>query len=728
MRILVLLLLALFAAPAAAQPIVPLAPERRAAIEARIDDLLARMTLEEKVGQLNLAGSHDVDPEDIRRGLVGGVMNVVEPPHVNRMQRLARASRLGIPLILGLDAVHGFRTMFPLPLGQASTWNMRLIESAAEWTAREGRAVGLHWTFAPMVDMSRDPRWGRVIEGAGEDVFYANAVAAARTRGYQRGGMAATPKHFAGYGAVEQGRDYNSTWIPTAQLYDWHLPPFRAALDAGALTVMAAFNALNGVPATAHAGLLRDILKRDWAFDGFVVSDFNSIGELVHHGVAADDAAAARLALNAGIDVDMVGYVYFHHLANEVRAGRVPIDRIDDAVRRVLRVKFRLGLFDEGEIDAQRALVQLETPQARMAAREVARESMILLKNDGVLPLRPDRDHRRIAIVGALAAHRDDNPWPGPEGSRPPTPETVVDALGRLAPGAEIAYAPAVDKTCGEAWRDREGALRAAAAADVVVAVLGEDCLHIGEAASRTRLDLPGVQQEVLEALVAAGKPVVLVLMTARPLVLTWADRNVAAILQTFHPGVEGRTAIAEILLGLVNPSGRSTFSYPRSVGQIPIYHDRLPTGRPLVDSTERWKSRFMDEDLEPLYPFGFGLSYTRFAYEDLRLSSERMSTDGEIEASVTIRNVGDRAGAEVAQLYVRHLVASRSRPLRQLKGFEKIELAPGEARRLTFRLAARDLGFHDDQGRYVVERGPFRLGVGPDARVELTASFAVEP
>jgi beta-glucosidase len=717
------LVFAVLAVPALTQPIAPLSPERRAEIDRRVEALLARMTLEEKVGQLNLAGGHDVDPADIQAGRVGGIMNVTETADINGLQRLARSSRLGIPLIFGLDAVHGYRTIFTWPLGQASTWNPRLVELAAEWTAREARAAGMHWTFAPMVDMSRDPRWGRVMEGSGEDVFHAQVIAAARTRGYQRGGLAATPKHFAGYGAVDQGRDYNSTWIPTSLLFDFHIPPFQAAIEAGALTVMAAFNAVNGLPATAHRWLLTDVLKQRLGFDGFVVSDFNSIGELVHHGVARDDAEAARLAISAGIDVDMVGYVFHRHLADEVRAGRVPMSRVDDAVRRVLRVKLHLGLFDQPEIDRAAAIRAHQTPEARQAAIDVARESFILLKNDGVLPLQPEI--RRIAVVGALAVHRDDNPWPGPEGSRPPEPETVLEAIRRLAPsGTQVEFARGTRTVCGHEFEDKHEAVRIAREADVVVAVLGEDCLYIGEAASRTRLDLPGIQPRLFDALVRTGKPVVLVLMTGRPHVLVEANERAAAILQTYHPGGDGRSVIAEMLFGWTNPSGRTTFSFPRSVGQIPIHYDQLPTGRPLVSPDERWKSRFMDEALEPLFPFGFGLSYTTFAYSDVAVSAPRMGRNGVITVSATVTNTGRRAGKEVVQLYVRQLVARRSRPVRQLKGFEKVELAPGESRRVSFSLRAADLGYHDDDGNYAVDPGPFRVGVGGDSRADLTAAF----
>jgi len=715
----------LLASPASARPIVRPAPAAAAEIERRIDQLLARMTLTEKIGQLNLAGRHDVDRDLIRQGRVGAIMNSVEPDEVNEFQRIARASRLGIPLLLALDAIHGFRTMFPLSLGQASTWNPALIEEAARITAQEGRAVGLHWTFGPMIDMSRDPRWGRVHEGGGEDVHFASVVAAARTRGYQAGGLAATPKHFAGYGAAEQGRDYNSTWIPTAQLHDLHLPPFRAALAEGALTVMAAFNALNGLPATAHRGLLTELLKERWGFDGVVVSDFNSIGELVHHGVARDDAEAGRLAINAGIDVDMVGYIFQNHLEREVRDGRVAIARIDDATKRVLRLKFRLGLFEEGEVDGARALTQLETPAARASARRVAREAAILLTNrDDVLPIAPAT--RRIAVVGYLASHQDDNPWPGPPGSQPPRPETVVQAMRRLAPaGTTVEFEAGLADANGLAFADRDRALSIARAADMIVAVLGEAGDFIGEAASRTTLGLPGVQDAFLEELAATGKPVVLVLATGRPLVLTRHAEITAAILQTFHGGTEGRTAIAEILFGAVSPSGRVPMSYPRSVGQIPVYYDYLPTGRPPAPG-ERWRSIFLDERNEPLFPFGHGLTYTRFAYSGLALDRARIAADGTLAVSVDVRNTGARAGQEVVQVYVRQIRARRSRPVRQLKAFEKIALAPGETKRVTLTIRAADLGYHDDEGRYHVDPGPFRLFVGTGGETTLEGAFEV--
>jgi beta-glucosidase len=696
-----------------------------ARIEARIEALLKRMTLEEKVGQLNLIGRTDKLPLDMfRTGRAGAAMNFIDPREILAAQKAAAESRLKIPLIIGLDAVHGVATYFPLPLGQASSFNPALVERSAEWVAREASAAGINWTFAPMVDMSRDPRWGRVLEGAGEDVHLANLMSAARTRGYQAGGLAATVKHFAGYGAGEGGRDYNSTWIPTAQLHDYHLPPFRAALQAGSLSVMAAFNALNGLPTTAHRPLLTGILRERWGFRGFVVSDFDSIGELVRHGVAADKAEAARKAITAGIDLDMMGEVYMTHLADEVRAGRVPMRVVDEAVRRVLRVKFHIGLFERPMVDPARTGDLLQTREARAAARDMAREAIILLKNDeDILPLKPA--HRRIALIGAMARHEEEKAWTDPAGiPRKEATKTLYDALAeRLKDGQTLTHAKGVSDNCGTTFAEKDKALDDARAADIVILMLGEDCAFMGEGASRTRLTLPGVQQPLLEEVTALGKPVVLILATGRPLVLTWADRHVAAILQTFHGGTEGRTALAEVLTGEVNPSAKVPMSFPRSEGQIPVYHDQLPTGRPQT-VRQRYESIYMDEANEPLYPFGFGLSYTRFTLGDMRVETPRVSRAGVVRVSVEIANRGEREGAEVVQLYVRQRVASRSRPMRQLKAFEKVWLKPGEARRITLSVPATELGFHDDEGRLLTEPGPFEVFVGRSSEAALSGRF----
>jgi len=725
MRFLLVMLCLVVGFSAEARPIVPPTPERAAEIERRITDLIARMTIEEKAGQLNMISKPDgpAPIDAVRRGESGACLNVIEPAEIESLRQAARESRLGLPIMFGLDAVHGYRTIFPLPIGQASTWNMDLVERAAFWTGHEAYAVGIDQTFAPMVDMSRDPRWGRVLEGGGEDAFLASEVAAARTRGYQRGGVAATVKHFIGYGAAEAGRDYNSTWIPTSKLWDLHMPPFVASLEAGSLTAMAAFNALNGVPATAHRGMLTDTLRGRLGFDGFVVSDFNSIGELVMHGMAQDAADSARLAILAGIDMDMEGTVYQRFLPRLVAEGKVPMAVVDEAVRRVLRVKFRLGLFERQPIDINRVAEQLETPPARADARTVSRESLVLLTNrDSILPLRPEA--RRIALVGPLAVYKDDKPWTGPGYMVSPPVENVLEALVRLAPERSFIEVPGLADRCGAAFANRAEAVRRAGEADLIIAVMGEDCDEIGEAASRTRLGLPGVQDQLLADLVATGKPVILVLKTGRPMVLSWHAQNMAAILQTFHPGIEGRTAIAEVLLGLFNPSGKSVMSYPRSEGQIPVYYDHLPTGRPLVDPTERFKSRWLDEVNEPMFAFGFGLSYTSFRVSDLEILTPRVPVAGTLEARVRVTNTGQRAGQEVVQLYARQLHASRSRPVRSLVGFDKVMLQPGESRVVTFRIPARRLGFHDDEARFRVEAAPFRLFAGNSSNADLAADF----
>jgi beta-glucosidase len=697
------------------------------AIESRIDGLLRRMTLEEKVGQLHLYGRREgFDHGEIRAGRVGNVMNFISPAEVAAVQKAARESRLGIPLLIGLDAVHGVSTYFPLPLGQAATFNPALVEEAALWTGREARALGVNWTFAPMVDMGRDPRWGRLLEGAGEDVHLANVIAAARTRGYQAGGVAATVKHFVGYGGGEAGRDYNTAWIPAEQLHDLHLPPFRASLDAGSLSVMAAFNSVNGVPATAHKPMLQDLLRGRWGFRGLVVSDFGSIPELMAHGIARDEAEAARKALAAGVDIDMMGFVYARHLAAEVRAGRVPMAQLDRAVRRVLRVKFHAGMDRIADIDPRTAEAALQSAPALDAARRIARESIILLENDGILPLRAERS-ARVAVIGALARPDQERVWTDPAGVPRKPIEGMDAALARLlGPGVSIGFAPGVNNYCGHAFADRDGALALAREADAIVAKLGEDCEFMGEGASRTRLTLPGVQDELLEALIATGKPVILVLATGRPLVLSHLKGRVAALVQTFHAGSEGRTAIAEVLTGAFNPSGKTPMSFPRSVGQIPVYYDHLPTGRPETPGRFRYESIFIDERNTPLYPFGYGQSYTRFSFDELQVETPMVMAGGAARISVRITNAGAQMGQEVAQLYVRQPLASISRPVRQLKAFTKLALKPGENRRVTFMVEARDLGYHDAQGRLVIEPGLFDVYVGNSSLATLKGSFTL--
>ncbi|WP_296575981.1 glycoside hydrolase family 3 N-terminal domain-containing protein [Phreatobacter sp.] len=726
------LLLAIAPLPALAQQ--PPAPPALAwktgaearAIERRIDALLARMTTAEKIGQLNLRGrGDDFRPEWIAQGRTGAVMNFTEPTEIAAVRAQVARSRLQIPLILGLDAINGFATYFPQPIGQAATFNPRLVELASYWSAREARATGINWTFAPMIDMTRDARWGRNMEGAGEDVHLASVVAAARVAGYHRGGLATSAKHFIGYGAAEGGRDYNSVWIPVSELWDYQMPAFRAAIAAGTFTVMTSLSAMNGIAATGDRTLVTDILKGRLGFRGFVVSDFDSVRELINHGMAADRAEAARKAFLAGVDMDMMSGAYDAHLADEIRAGRVPAAALDEAVRRVLRVKFHMGLFEEPPFDPTTAARDMATPAARADSLAVARESIVMLRNrEAILPLRPSV--RSIAVVGGAATHQEDWQYSDNAGLPRVRPPKLPDELSRLlGPDVAISFAPGLATHCNLAAGDTAGAVRTAEAADVVVVMLGEDCEQIGEGTSRAHLDLPPVQQTLLDALIATGKPVVVILHTTRPFVLTrFADR-VAAILQAFHLGTEGRTALAEVMTGRTNPSGKLPMTFPRATGQVPIYYDALPTGRPRLTNA-RYETGYTDEKLEPLYPFGFGLSFSRFTFDALTLDAPRVARNGTVSGSVRVSNVSGPAGKEVVQVYVRQMVGSRSRPVRQLRFFEKVEVGAGGHATVRFAIPVRSLGFHDDQARYRVEPGAYEIYVGNDSNATLTARFTV--
>jgi len=696
------------------------------AIEGRIDALLARMTMAEKIGQLNLRGrGDDFRPEWIESGRTGAVMNFTSPAEVRAVRDRVARSRLKIPLIIGLDAVNGFATYLPQPIGWASTFNPRLIELAAYWSAREARAAGINWTFAPMIDMTRDARWGRIMEGAGEDVHLASVAAAARVAGYHRGGLATSAKHFVGYGAAEGGRDYNSVWIPVSQLWDYQIPPFRAAIDAGAFTVMTSLSAMNGVASTGDRPLIADILKRRLGFRGFVVSDFDSVRELMNHGMAADRAEAARKAFLAGVDMDMMSGAYDAHLADEIRAGRVTEAALNEAVRRVLRVKFHMGLFDEPPYDPALAARDMATPQARADSLAVARESIVMLRNhESLLPIRPSV--RSIAVIGGAATHQEDWQYSDNAGLPRVRPPKLPDELSRLlGPGVAVSFAPGLATHCNLAPGDTTGAVRTAEAADLVVIMLGEDCEQIGEGTSRAHLDLPPVQQALLDAVIGAGRPVVVILHTTRPFVLTrFADR-VGAILQAFHLGTEGRTALAEVMTGRVNPSGKLPMTFPRATGQVPIYYDRLPTGRPRLTDA-RYETGYTDEKLEPLYPFGFGLSFSRFGFDRLTLDAPTAPLSGSIAGSVRVTNTAGPAGQEVVQVYVHQKVGSRSRPLRQLRFFQKVEVGAGGEATVRFSIPVRSLGFHDDQARYRVEPGEYEIFVGNDSNATLSATVRV--
>lgn len=696
-------------------------------IEAKVAALMARMTLAEKIGQLNfpsLAFPYELQLEGVKQGRIGNMLNVVNPDHLRQFKDAAAHSRLGIPLLYAIDAIYAFRVAFPVPIAWAATWRPELAELAAEMIALETAQGGINLTFAPMIDISRDPRWGRVIEGAGEDPFLASAFAAARVKGYRKGGLATAAKHFVGYGAPEGGRDYNGAQISAAELFDRYIPPFAAAIAAGTETVMASFNTVNGVPVTANRWLITDVLKERLGFDGIVMSDFVAIPELLNHGVAADLAEASRKALHAGIDLDMAGRAYDRTLEEQVASGHVPMAEIDAAVRRVLTVKYRMGLFEDSPGGARQIPPAATEIRAREAARAVARESFVLVKNSGAtLPITPRSG--TIALVGAAALSTNDHSWYGPARLEKPQTETLKDALqSRLAKGQRMLFAEGFADPCGTALKDKAGAIKTARAADLVVLVLSEDCAISGEGASRADLGLSGVHREMLDALAEAGKPIALVMETGRPLALAAAHEKVAALMVAWHPGTEGRVALAEILTGQFAPSGKLPMTFPRSVGQVPISYNDLPTSRP--STGDRYTTGYLDEKPTPLYAFGHGLSYTTFAYSGLKVSAPGMARGGSVEIRFDIQNTGTRSGQEVAQLYTRQLVAARSRPMRELKGFQKITLKPGQRKSVRFTLRASDLAYHDDDGNAVIEPGKFAVFVGGSSAADLEGAFTL--
>ena len=698
-----------------------------AEIETRIDALLARMSLDDKLGQM-FAGGWDTrfDDAQVREGRVGILSGVETAEEMARLQTLARASRLGIPLIFTRDSLHGYRTLAPVPLGLAATFDPEVIASVGRMTGQEAASQGMHLTFSPMIDLTRDPRWGRVVEGAGEDPFLTRLFTKAMVSGLAEGGLQATLKHFVGYGAVRAGRDYAEAELSVPTLHDLHLPPFRTGLEAGAQIVMSAFSVLNGVPVTADRRLLTDLLRGAWGFDGIVVSDWDAIRELMPHGVAGSREEAAFLAVTAGIDVDLASGLYREQLPGLIASGRVPTARIDEAVRRVLRVKYRFGLFDAGVtpvVDPAAAAGAWSTPELRAVALEAARRSIVLLKNDGgLLPL--VRPPKRIAVIGAAARDAGDmmGSW-GAKAERGDTPIFLDELAARLKPfGTRVSFAEGCDDAC-RSTEGFEAAARVAERADLIVAVLGEPWFLTAESTSRTRLGLPNHQQALLDRLAATGRPIVLVTLAGRPMVMVDAWPKAKAVLYAFSPGTLGARALVDVLTGEVNPSGRLPMSLPRAVGQLPLSYDMLPTGRPPSPGDEL-AARYVDEAVTPFLPFGYGLSYTGFAYEDLRLSVARVGPGDTVTASVTVRNTGARAGREIVQLYVHDPVASRSRPLRQLKGVARVDLAPGEAKRVEIALPVAELAFADDEGRRLLEAGRFDVFVGGSSAAEPTASF----
>lgn len=728
-----------------------------------IDQLMKKMTLEEKIGQLNLpvtgeittgqAKSSDV-AKRIRNGEVGGLFNLKGVERIREVQRQAvEESRLGIPLLFGMDVIHGYETIFPIPLGLSCTWDMKAIEESARIAAVEASADGISWTFSPMVDVSRDPRWGRVSEGNGEDPFLGAAIARAMIRGYQGKDMSrndeimACVKHFALYGASEAGRDYNTVDMSRQRMFNEYMLPYQAAVEASVGSVMASFNEVDGVPATGSKWLMTDVLRKQWGFDGFVVTDYTGINEMIDHGMG-DQQTVAALALNAGVDMDMVSDAFSGTLKKSVEEGKVSAAAIDAACRRILEAKYKLGLFDNPYkyCDVNRPKKQIFTKEHRAIARKTASESFVLLKNEGVLPL---SKKGTIAVVGPLANTRSNMPGTWSVAAVLDNAPSLVEGLREVvgdrakvvtAKGSNLIGDANYEKRATMFGRelhrdnrtDRElldEALKVAAGADVIVAALGESSEMSGESSSRTNLEMPDVQRALLQELLKTGKPVVLVLFTGRPLVLTWEEEHVPAILNVWFGGSEAAYAISDVLFGDVNPSGKLTATFPQNVGQIPLFYNHKNTGRPLQEGRwfEKFRSNYLDVSNEPLYPFGYGLSYTTFAYSDIHLSSTEMSADGELTATVTVTNTGSRDGAEVVQLYIRDLVGSVTRPVKELKGFEKIFLKAGESRKVSFSITPELLKFYNYDLQFVCEPGDFDVMIGGNSRDVKKARFLLK-
>jgi beta-glucosidase len=726
-------------------------------LERKVDSVLKLMTLEEKVGQLNQyngfweitgptpkEGQAAKKYDDLKKGLVGSMLNVRGVKDVRALQKIAvEETRLGIPLIFGFDVIHGYKTISPIPLAESASWDMEAIKRSAAMAADEASAVGLNWTFAPMVDVARDARWGRVMEGAGEDTFLGSEIAVARVQGFQGTDLAATntilacAKHFAGYGFAESGRDYNTVDVSETTLQNTIFPPFKAAVDAGVRTFMNSFNELNGIPATGNRYLQRQILKGDWNFDGFVVSDWGSINEMIAHGYAKDSKQAAEIAIKAGSDMDMESSAYVGHLVELVQEGKVSENLIDDAARRILKVKFELGLFDNPYkyCDETREKETVGSAKFQEEVLDMAKKSIVLLKNENeLLPLK--KSGLKIALIGALA-----NDKTSPLGSWriAADDESAVSVLEGLQKydGNKLSYVKGADVSIGRTqfvWEtkinmtDKSGfpeAIVAAKQADVVIMVLGEHGLQSGEGRSRSDLGLPGVQQELLETIFKANPNVVLVLNNGRPLASPWADENIPAIVEAWHLGTQSGNAIAQVLYGDYNPSGKLPMTFPRNVGQVPIYYNYKNTGRPVMNEPESvfW-SHYIDVENTPLYPFGYGLSYSKFEYSDLKLSDASFSKNGKIVVSVKVKNTGKVTGKEVVQLYIRDLIGSVTRPVKELKGFEMIELKANETKEVTFSIDNKTIEFYTANNKWEAEPGDFNVFVGGSSAKTLQMDF----
>lgn len=725
-------------------------------LDKKVSTLLKKMTLEEKVGQLNQyngfwevtgpkpqEGNAAKKYQDLKNGYVGSMLNVKGVKDVRALQKIAvEETRLGIPLLFGFDVIHGYKTISPIPLAESASWDLEAIKASAAMAAEEAGAVGINWTFAPMVDVGRDARWGRVMEGAGEDPYLGSLIAKARVEGFQgdfssNKNILACAKHFAGYAFAESGRDYNTVDIGESTLHNIVLPPFKAAVDAGVMSFMNSFNELNGIPATGNAYLQRKILKGDWGFQGFMVSDWGSILEMQLHGYAKDLKQSAQFAINAGSDMDMESHAYVGHLVQLVREGKVKESTIDDAVKRILRTKFLLGLFDNPYkyCDEAHEIATVGKPEFQQTVLDMAKKSIVLLKNEKeLLPLK--KAGQKIALIGALASDKTSPLGNWRLAADENSAVSVLEGLQAYKEN-ELTFAKGADVVTEEPkfvfeakinTTDKSGfpeAIEAAKKADVVVMVLGEHGLQSGEARSRVDIGLPGVQQELLEAIYAVNKNIVLVLQNGRPLAIPWADKNIPAIVEAWQLGAQSGNAVAQVLYGDYNPSGKLPMTFPRNVGQVPIYYNHKNTGRPyaLDPGTVFW-SHFIDEENAPLYPFGYGLSYAKFDYSDLKLSSPSFKTGGKIEVSITVTNSGKVAGKEVVQLYIHDLFASVTRPIKELKGFEMIELQPNESKKVIFTVDAKMLEFYTANNKWEAEVGDFKVFVGGNSAQNLQADF----
>ncbi|HRZ96177.1 MAG TPA: beta-glucosidase BglX [Paludibacter sp.] len=710
----------------------------------RVDSVLRLMTIDEKIGQLVLySSSWDITGstikedyiDDIRKGKCGNIFNAHTVAFVSKLQKIAvEESRMKIPLLFGYDVIHGHKTIFPISLGESASWDMEAIEKGARVAAIESAASGLNWTFAPMCDISVEPRWGRVSEGAGEDPFLGSKIAEARVRGFQGTNnnlsdsltILACVKHFAAYGAPQAGRDYNTVDMSKRVFLETYLPPYKAAIHAGAMSIMTSFNELDGVPSTGNKYLLTDLLRNELGFTGFVVTDYTSINEMVNHGVVANEDEAGLLAIKAGVDMDMQGEVYSKYLKKQVENGLVDVKLIDDAVRRVLRVKFMLGLFDDPYkyCNPTREKRLIYAPEHLNAALDVAKKSIVLLKNENqVLPLRKGE---KIAVIGELADSKRDllGSWKAAGDWK--FMKSILDELKEYNGAQNVIYA----EGCKKMGEDRSGfskAMATARKASKIVLVIGEDAEWSGEAASRTNINIPGVQTELLKQLKTLNKPIILVLMNGRPLVLSKENELADAMLESWFPGTMGGKAITEVLFGEYNPSGKLTMTFPLNLGQVPIYYYAKNTGRPIYIENPKYKSRYIDSPNDPLFPFGYGLSYTTFKYSEIKLSSNELTDKGELKASVTVKNTGTYDGEEVVQCYVRDLVGSVTRPVKELKGFEKIALKAGESKTVTFTITPEMLAFHRLDMSYGTEPGDYKLFIGGNSRDVQEANFKLK-